>query len=104
MSNRKERKSNKSELTVLRERAAIINQFHIDFPYCNKCGGRRPKDHKCDNKHKFVKSLGDYDLYCDGVKACFVPFLMAKNNMVKCPICGEPVNYATGGKLKNEHV
>lgn len=44
-------------------------------------------------KHRFVEANGDYDLYCNGVMAGFVPSLIARNQMIHCPICGEGANY-----------
>lgn len=42
-------------------------------------------------KHEFIERLGDYDLLCNGVKACFVPYLIARHQAVRCPACGQEV-------------
>ncbi|MDP2632719.1 MAG: hypothetical protein Q8P25_03275 [Candidatus Curtissbacteria bacterium] len=46
------------------------------------------------HEHKFKESLGDYDLLCNGVKVAFIPLLVAKHQMVKCPKCGEGANFS----------
>ncbi len=44
-------------------------------------------------EHRFVESLGDYDLYCGDVKAAFIPRMIARSQVIKCPLCGNPANY-----------
>jgi len=43
-------------------------------------------------EHIFIETLGDYTLYCDDENAGVIPYLMARHNIVKCPICGEIAN------------
>lgn len=45
------------------------------------------------HSHTFVENHGDYELLCNGVKAAFIPYLIAKNQMIRCPLCGEGANF-----------
>ena len=45
-------------------------------------------------EHRFIDNgVGDYDLLCGGTKVCFIPYLVARHQMIKCPACGRGVNF-----------
>ena len=45
-------------------------------------------------EHRFIdNSLVDYDLMCGHTNTGSVPYLIARNQMIKCPACGRGANF-----------
>ena len=45
-------------------------------------------------EHRFIDNgLGDYDLMCGHTNTGFVPYLIARHQMIRCPACGRGANF-----------
>lgn len=44
----RKREELRKTIDSIREHQKVINKYYTDYPYCNTCGSRQPKEHKCN--------------------------------------------------------